>query len=155
MEALTQSQEKLVLEDKPTMGRMISYALVGTGVILMLPSQYKPTPDVYLYIGILMALGGVVMQWYLRASVRCIFDKSSGTLTIHRINPFRGGWEENYPLEEINKIRIESQTDKNSRKRYRLSLLINQQKWVPLTKNYIRSDEHSLEVIAEKIQAFL
>lgn len=155
MEVITQNQEKLILEDKPTMGRMMSYALVGTGIILMLPSQYKPNPDVLLYIGVLMVLGGMSMQWYLRASVRCVFDKDAGTLKIYRIKPFRGGWEESYPLKEITKIRIESKEDKQQRKKYRLALEINEQQWVPLTRNYTRSDTHSLEVIAQKIQAFL
>jgi len=155
METLAQSAEKLVLEDKPVLGRVISYALVGTGVILMLPNQYKPNPDVLLYAGVLMALGGVSMQWYLRASVRCTFDKMAGKLTISRIRPFRGGWEETYPLDEISKIRIEANTDANSNKRYRLALQIGGDKWIPLTKKYTQRDTHTLETIAQKIQSFL
>lgn len=155
MDTVAIGPEKLVLEDKPVMARLISYALVGTGVILILPNPYKPSPDYLMYAGIIMAMGGIFMQRFIRPTVKCVFDKKNGHLTIFRIRPFRGGTEESYPLAKISKIRIEYNEDNKDHVRYRLSLRMDEENWVPLTTHFTQRDSHTLESIAKKIQAFL
>lgn len=153
MEAIAQSKDKLILEDRPFIGRLISYSLIGTGLILILPSKYKP--QLFMYFGLIMALGGVLIQRYLPDTVRCIFDRSKGKLTIARTRPFQKAWDEIYELAEISKIRIESQTSPQHKTRYRLALQINANSWVPLTKKFTQGDVHTLESLAKKIQDFL
>jgi len=155
METLVQSQNKLILEDKPLLGRMISYTFVITGLILILPNPYKSNVGFYLYAGILLVVAGGIMQKYLRANVRCTFDKELGKLRISRIKPLQKSWEETYDLKDISKIRIESQKDRSDQTRYRLALRMSQDNWVPLTRDFSQKDRQPLEALAEKIQAFL
>ena len=155
METLVQSQDKLILEDKPLLGRTISYTLVITGLILILPNPYKSMADFYFYIGIVLVVVGGIMQKYLRANVRCTFDKGLGKLRISRIKPLQKSWEETYDLNHISKIRIESRKGRADQTRYRLALRMNQDNWVPLTQDFSQRDPQPLEALAEKIQAFL
>ena len=120
MDTIAQTNEKLVLEDKPVLGKLMSYLLVGAGVILILPNPYKPNPDYLMYIGIVMFFGGFVLMRFLRPAVTCTFDKGNGKLTIARIRHFRSSEQDTYPLGEIDKIRIESHQERTGTK-YRLS----------------------------------
>ena len=155
METLVQNREKLILEDKPTLGRVFSYTLVVAGLILILPNPYRTRVDFLTYAGIVLVLIGLVMQRFLPANVRCRFDKEKGKLNISRIKPLIRGWEETYELDQISKIRIESHNNKRNQTRYRLALQLNQADWVPLTETFSHKDPKVIQALAEKIQAFL
>ena len=157
MEVKTHSAEKLVLEDIPSLGRVISYALIGSGILLMIPSRYKPDPDNLQYIGIIILVIGALMLYYMRPAVKVLFDRKSGKMTFRRIRPIRGGKTYTYPLKEVKKIRIESKKLGNGEgpQRYRLALRLGADQWLPLTDKFYARDVHSLESVAKQIQGFL
>ena len=157
MEVKTHSADKLVLEDIPSLGRVVSYALLGSGILLMIPSRYKPNPDNLQYIGILLLVIGILMLYYLRPAVKCILNRKSGEMTFRRIWPIKGGKTYNYPLKEVKKIRIESKKlgGGEGPTRYRLALRLGEDQWLPLTDKFYERDVHNLESIAKKIQGFL
>lgn len=155
MDTLVQNQDRLILEEKPVLGRVFSYTLVVAGLILILPNPYRTRMDFLSYAGIVLVVIGLVMQRFLPANVRCRFDKIQGTLKISRIKPLLKGWEETYELGQISKIRIESQPNRRNETRYRLALQLNHEDWVPLTEAFTHKDPNVIQALAEKIQAFL
>ena len=155
METLVQNKDFLILEAKPTLGRVFAYTLIVSGLILILPNPYKSRVDFYMYAGIALVLLGGILHRYLPENVRCSFDREKGKLKITRIKPLQRGWEETYELEQISKIRIESKPNKSNQTRYRLALQMDQNQWVPLTKAFIQKNPEESQALAEKIQAFL
>ncbi|MEM6629045.1 MAG: hypothetical protein AAF694_05210 [Bacteroidota bacterium] len=155
METLVQNKDHLILEAKPTLGRIIGYTLIVSGLILILPNPYKSRVDFYLYAGIVLVVIGMLIHRMLPENVRCTFDKGKGKLKISRIKPLQRGWEETYELEQISKIRIESKPNKSKQTRYRLALQMDKNQWVPLTKAFTQRNPEESQALAEKIQAFL
>lgn len=156
MKITTRTPSLLILEDKPGMESLLSYSMIGVGIILILGDFYQHVERQTLFwVGIAFAVLGLIGYFRFDEYTRTIFDKSSEKLLIHRKPPFRQVRAESHSLGEIQKIQIES-PDKQpeGREYYRLALQMRNGRAVPLARK-AHAGLEDCESIAKRIQFFL
>ncbi|MEM8900253.1 MAG: hypothetical protein AAGC85_19210 [Bacteroidota bacterium] len=154
MESKHFSKKQLVLEQNPFMGRILSYAVIGAGLILMFVHLNKPQKDFIFWAGMVIAIGGLISQLFLPESTQVIFDKVQDMVSIQKKKSFFRKKLETYKLSEIQSIRIEARKSDNPRGAYRIALSIDDG-WVPLTSRFSQKDVKAFEGIAQQIQQIL
>ena len=154
MESKHFSKKQLVLEQNPFMGRIMSYAVIGAGLILMFVNLNKPQKDFIFWAGMVIAIGGLISQLFLPEATQVIFDKVQDLVSIQKKKSFFRKKTETYKLSEVQSIRIEGRKSDNPRGAYRIALSIDDT-WVPLTSRFSQKDVKSFEGIAQQIQQIL
>lgn len=156
MKITNRTPKVLVLEDKPSMQSLLSYSLLGAGLILIMGDFYRHVERQTLFwIGILLALGGGICSLRFNEFTRSVFDKDREKLVIYRKPPFRKLTAESYSLSEIGKIQIESpERKKGKREVFRITLELVDGTFVPLART-ANTDYSDCETLAKRIQYFL
>lgn len=160
MRILERSQSKLILKDELFLSRILTYVGIGVGILLMLfvdIRQDKETP--YFWIGLAIALFALFSQILWPEETLCIFDAKNQKLFIRRSRAWFKTRKEEYSLNQVSQIRIEAQKPalgaKNNVEKYRISLELEGDSWIPVTRRFNRWPLNELESIGRSIQQFL
>mgnify|MGYP001800647180 CR=1 FL=1 len=154
MESKHFSKKQLVLEQNPFMGRIMTSAVIGAGLILMLVHVNKPYKGFIFWAGLIIAIGGLLAKLYIPEATQVIFSNEQNLVSILKKKSFFRKDLETYPMSEIQGIRIEARKSDNPRGAYRIALSI-QDSWVPLTTRFSQKEVKSFEGIAQQIQQLL
>lgn len=156
MKITTRTPSMLILEDKPSMESLLSYSMIGIGIILILGDFYQHVERQALFwIGLIFALLGVFGYIRYNEYTQTLFDKSRDKLLIHRKPPFRRVSAESHALSQIQKIQIEAPDHQpEGREHFRLALSMKDGRIVPLARK-AHSALDECESVAKRIQFFL
>ncbi len=158
MEISHYNSRSLIIKDRPSMGRIIGYAISGVGIILMATNLQNIRLAFLFWAGLVLAAAGLAYQSFLREDTTCELDVASGKLTINRRMGFLRTQQERLTFDDISKIRIEVQDPKTKDKqtnKYRISLLTSGNKWIPITRKFLAKDLKEVEKVAGAIQSLL
>lgn len=150
MQVTQHTSQKLVLEDRPTMIIIGSYAIVGVGIILMLTNLNRAVVDFYLIMGLILMFAGLLIQTLFGDTSVCVFDKESQQFHIRRNRMIFQRFEASYAMANISKIRIE-----NKGTRFRIAVQVSEDQWMPLSLSFRARELSEFERAAGKIQQFL
>lgn len=161
MEITHYTSEKLVIEQKNSLARIVPLAIGGAGLLLTLGmiNQYGVqawyrTPY---WLGAAVALSCLLIGLTIPPAYKTVLNRLADRVTIQVKRGMRVVQYEQYPLSAIDSVRIEqgnaTSNQGESKTRYRLAISILEQ-WVPLLPKW-QQDLHEHQSIAQQVQAFL
>lgn len=155
------TSNQLIIVDKPSTGRIVGYSITGVGIILMVTNLQRVQRDFLFWMGLALGMAGLAFQSFLREDTTCSLDKETGLLIITRNMGFLRTFQEKTAIENISKIRIEVKNQDNDRQKktnpdkYRISLRLGDEQWLPITRKFLDKDLKEMEKIAGNIQQFI
>jgi uncharacterized membrane protein YcgQ (UPF0703/DUF1980 family) len=157
MEIKKNSQDTLIIDDRPYIKQILLVAIGLAGFSLFLGSVKEYGIQAwyrFTYIAaILMAVGGTVGFLYFTKTVRMVFDKVKKELSIIHIQPLRQTTVRTVALEGIRKVFIQKK-ESSERSFFRIALE-SKTDGVIVPNVQFKPDYHTQEQMAKSIQRFL
>ncbi|MEO0470862.1 MAG: hypothetical protein AAF206_14640 [Bacteroidota bacterium] len=164
METTSLSQQKLQIEDRPLLMRMLFLALSGAGLMLIVgtirehgvQSWYRFT-----YIaGIVMGIVGVAIFFRVVKGYRVVFDKQSGRVHFQEMLGFSVSKEKVYSFSAFRELRVERKkagvNALNDQEvfHYRIAARFEGKGWVPFTPHF-QKKPHDLKAVVSSVNMFM
>ncbi|MCB0838133.1 MAG: hypothetical protein KDD99_15780 [Bacteroidetes bacterium] len=159
MEVKTNTQDLLIIDDRPYIKQILLVAIGLAGFSLFLGSVKEYGIQAwyrFTYVAaIVMAIGGTFGFLYFTKTVRMVFDRVKKTFSIIHVQPVKSQMAQTIPLEEIQNVLIEKKVQKKSgRSMYRLALRRAGDSII-VPNHQFKPDYHTQEQMAKFIQKFL
>jgi len=155
MDVITYTQKRLIIMDKSPLNVMLGWTFTGASLILFIfLFVFQLDKPEYLPFGIFLLCAGVLLLYFARETTVATFDNEQNLFEIVRKPIFGKILIEKYELDRISEVKAEEKSPKGDRLRFRISLLLDQEKWVPLTRAW-QSDGVAFDTYPTKIETFL
>ena len=164
METTSLSPQKLQIEDRPLLMRMLFLALSGAGLMLIIgtireygvQSWYRFT-----YIaGIVMGIAGLVVFFRIVKGFRIVFDKQADRVHFQEMIGFKVHKQASYPLSAYRELRMERKKmginalNDQEVYHYRIAARFEGKGWVPFTPHF-QKKPHDLKAVVGSVNMFM
>ena len=151
------NNQRLILEDNPRLLKTLMMVAAGSGFILILSTMNQYGIQSYYrftyQIGVICALGGILSFLFFGWKSKVHFDYIDRFFTIEEKKGVFTKRNLRFPLEQLSDIKLDKKTISN-KDRYRISVQLNQQEWVPLSSHF-GLNAHDYQVSGRKIQGLI